>query len=136
MTASERPDTLVYAPLTPRPRPSKAGFACPRARTRQPPLRVVLCAPRGFCAGVVRAIDIVERAPQIYRAPVYVRREIVRDRFVIGSLETIDVAFVKDVARRLSRSSGDLLPHGVAKATVLLRRRIACNLRRRDLATG
>jgi len=84
----------------------------------------------------VRAIDIVERAPQIYRAPVYVRREIVRDRFVIGSLETIDVAFVKDVARRLARSSGDLLPHGVAKGTVFLRRRIACNLRRRDLATG
>ena len=43
----------------------------------KPDLRIVLCSPRGFCAGVVRAIDTVERALTIYGAPVYVRHEIV-----------------------------------------------------------
>ena len=44
---------------------------------KKPDLRIVLCSPRGFCAGVVRAIDTVERALAIYGAPVYVRHEIV-----------------------------------------------------------
>jgi 4-hydroxy-3-methylbut-2-en-1-yl diphosphate reductase len=50
----------------------------------KPPLKIVLCSPRGFCAGVVRAIDTVERALTIYGAPVYVRHEIVamlKERF-------------------------------------------------------
>ena len=50
------------------------------AAPSKPCLRVVLCAPRGFCAGVVRAIDVVERALEIYGAPVYVRHEIVHSR--------------------------------------------------------
>jgi 4-hydroxy-3-methylbut-2-enyl diphosphate reductase len=49
----------------------------------KPRLRVVLCAPRGFCAGVVRAIDIVERALRTYGAPVYVRHEIVHNKHVV-----------------------------------------------------
>ena len=51
----------------------------------KPRLRVVLCAPRGFCAGVERAIDIVERALQLYGPPVYVRHEIVHNRLVVDS---------------------------------------------------
>ncbi|HEY4774467.1 MAG TPA: 4-hydroxy-3-methylbut-2-enyl diphosphate reductase, partial [Xanthobacteraceae bacterium] len=43
----------------------------------KPPLKLLLCAPRGFCAGVVRAIDTVERALALYGPPVYVRHEIV-----------------------------------------------------------
>ena len=51
----------------------------------KPRLRVVLCAPRGFCAGVVRAVDVVERALDVYGPPVYVRHEIVHNRFVVDS---------------------------------------------------
>src|SRR5882672_2059725 len=54
----------------------------------KPPLKIVLCSPRGFCAGVVRAIDTVERALTIYGAPVYVRHEIVHNRYVVDSLKT------------------------------------------------
>ncbi|OQW72760.1 MAG: hypothetical protein BVN32_14640, partial [Proteobacteria bacterium ST_bin14] len=49
-------------------------------------LKVVLAEPRGFCAGVVRAIDIVERALALHGAPVYVRHEIVHNRHVVESL--------------------------------------------------
>ena len=50
------------------------------------PLKVLLASPRGFCAGVVRAIDIVERALELYGAPVYVRHEIVHNRHVVDKL--------------------------------------------------
>ena len=49
-------------------------------------MRVILAQPRGFCAGVVRAIEIVERALQNFGAPVYVRHEIVHNRHVVESL--------------------------------------------------
>ena len=52
----------------------------------RPPLRVLLCSPRGFCAGVVRAIDTVERALAVYGPPVYVRHEIVHNKYVVESL--------------------------------------------------
>ena len=52
----------------------------------KPPLRVLLCSPRGFCAGVVRAIETVEQALARYGAPVYVRHEIVHNRYVVESL--------------------------------------------------
>jgi 4-hydroxy-3-methylbut-2-enyl diphosphate reductase len=51
----------------------------------KPVLKVLLCSPRGFCAGVVRAIESVERALAIYGAPVYVRHEIVHNRYVVDS---------------------------------------------------
>jgi 4-hydroxy-3-methylbut-2-en-1-yl diphosphate reductase len=62
-----------------------------------PPLRVLLAAPRGFCAGVVRAIDIVERALETYGAPVYVRHEIVHNRFVVEGLKAKGAIFVKEL---------------------------------------
>ena len=52
----------------------------PRPEGGKPPLKVLLCQPRGFCAGVVRAIDTVERALEIYGPPVYGRHEIVHNR--------------------------------------------------------
>ncbi|VAW22024.1 4-hydroxy-3-methylbut-2-enyl diphosphate reductase, partial [hydrothermal vent metagenome] len=48
-----------------------------------PQLKITLCSPRGFCAGVDRAIQIVERALEIYGAPVYVRHEIVHNKYVV-----------------------------------------------------
>ena len=53
-----------------------------------PKLKILLTAPRGFCAGVVRAIDIVERALELYGAPVYVRHEIVHNKFVVDDLKS------------------------------------------------
>ena len=49
----------------------------------KPPLDILLCAPRGFCAGVVRAIDAVEKALTLHGAPVYVRHEIVHNQYVV-----------------------------------------------------
>src|SRR4026208_292604 len=64
----------------------------------KPHLKIVLCAPRGFCAGVVRAIDTVERALAIYSAPVYVRHEIVHNRYVVDSLTTRGAICVEELA--------------------------------------
>jgi 4-hydroxy-3-methylbut-2-en-1-yl diphosphate reductase len=63
----------------------------------RPPLKILLAAPRGFCAGVVRAIDIVERALQVYGAPVYVRHEIVHNKFVVDGLKAKGAIFVKEL---------------------------------------
>ena len=65
--------------------------------TGKPPLRILLCAPRGFCAGVVRAIDVVEKALQVYGAPVYVRHEIVHNRYVVDSLKAKGAIFVEEI---------------------------------------
>ncbi len=61
------------------------------------PLQVVLAQPRGFCAGVVRAVDIVERALDIYGPPVYVRHEIVHNRHVVETLKARGARFVEEV---------------------------------------
>src|SRR6202163_2285440 len=63
----------------------------------RPPLRVLLCSPRGFCAGVVRAIDTVELALARYGAPVYVRHEIVHNRYVVESLKAKGAVFVEEL---------------------------------------
>ena len=63
----------------------------------KPPLTVLLAAPRGFCAGVVRAIDIVERALALYGAPVYVRHEIVHNKFVVDDLKAKGAVFVDEL---------------------------------------
>jgi 4-hydroxy-3-methylbut-2-enyl diphosphate reductase len=62
-----------------------------------PALKVLLCSPRGFCAGVVRAIDTVERALARYGAPVYVRHEIVHNRYVVESLKAKGAIFVEEL---------------------------------------
>ncbi len=63
-----------------------------------PPLTILLAAPRGFCAGVDRAIQIVEMALEKYGAPIYVRHEIVHNRYVVESLEKAGAVFVEDLA--------------------------------------
>ena len=63
----------------------------------KPVLRVMLCSPRGFCAGVERAIEIVELALARYGAPVYVRHEIVHNRFVVESLKAKGAIFVEEL---------------------------------------
>jgi len=63
----------------------------------KPPLHVLLCSPRGFCAGVVRAIDSVEQALKRYGAPVYVRHEIVHNRYVVESLKAKGAIFVEEL---------------------------------------
>jgi 4-hydroxy-3-methylbut-2-en-1-yl diphosphate reductase len=70
----------------------------------RPPLTVLLAAPRGFCAGVDRAILIVERALERYGAPVYVRHEIVHNRYVVENLEAKGAVFVDEL---------DVVPDGV-----------------------
>jgi len=81
------------------------------------PLTILLAAPRGFCAGVDRAIQIVERALEKYGAPVYVRHEIVHNKFVVDSLKDQGAIFVEE----LSQIPDDGQPvifsaHGVAKS--------------------
>jgi 4-hydroxy-3-methylbut-2-en-1-yl diphosphate reductase len=67
------------------------------ASGRKRPLRVLLCSPRGFCAGVVRAIDSVERALTLYGPPVYVRHEIVHNRYVVEGLRAKGAIFVEEL---------------------------------------
>jgi 4-hydroxy-3-methylbut-2-en-1-yl diphosphate reductase len=63
----------------------------------KPALKVLLCSPRGFCAGVIRAIDSVERALAIYGPPVYVRHEIVHNKYVVESLRAKGAIFVEEL---------------------------------------
>lgn len=64
----------------------------------KPPLDILLCAPRGFCAGVVRAIDAVEKALRLHGAPVYVRHEIVHNKYVVESLKRKGAVFVAELS--------------------------------------
>jgi len=80
-------------------------------------LKILLCAPRGFCAGVVRAIDTVERALQLYGAPVYVRHEIVHNRYVVESLRAKGAIFVDDLDEIPDTQAPVIFSaHGVPKA--------------------
>ena len=81
-----------------------------------PPLRLLLAAPRGFCAGVDRAIDIVELALQRYGAPVYVRHEIVHNRFVVDSLKAKGAVFVEELDEVPDGAPVVFSAHGVPKA--------------------
>ncbi len=82
----------------------------------KPPLRLLLAAPRGFCAGVDRAIDIVELALKRYGAPVYVRHEIVHNRFVVDSLRSKGAVFVEDLDEVPDGAPVVFSAHGVPKS--------------------
>ena len=83
----------------------------------KPPLLLLLAAPRGFCAGVDRAIQIVEQALQKFGAPVYVRHEIVHNRYVVDSLKAKGAIFVKELEDIPETSQPVIFSaHGVAKA--------------------
>ncbi len=66
-------------------------------KTEKPPLTIRLCAPRGFCAGVDRAIQIVELALEKYGSPVYVRHEIVHNKYVVDGLKAKGAVFVEEL---------------------------------------
>jgi 4-hydroxy-3-methylbut-2-enyl diphosphate reductase len=84
---------------------------------QKPPLSIVLCSPRGFCAGVVRAIDTVERALKLYGAPVYVRHEIVHNRYVVESLREKGAIFVSELDEIPETEAPVVFSaHGVPKA--------------------
>ncbi len=79
-------------------------------------MKVVLAQPRGFCAGVVRAIEIVERALLKHGAPVYVRHEIVHNRHVVEGLKQKGAIFVKDVSEVPPGAVIVFSAHGVARS--------------------
>lgn len=82
----------------------------------QAPMEVVLAQPRGFCAGVDRAIEIVERALQIYGAPIYVRHEIVHNRYVVEDLRAKGAIFIQELDEAPAGSTVVFSAHGVSKA--------------------
>src|SRR5437870_11738142 len=83
----------------------------------KPDLRIVLCSPRGVCAGVVRAIDTVEKALARYGAPVYVRHETVHNRYVVESLKAKGAIFVEEL-NEIPDSDAPVIfsAHGVPKS--------------------
>ena len=82
----------------------------------RPPLTVLLATPRGFCAGVDRAIQIVERAICKYGAPVYVRHEIVHNRHVVERLKALGAVFVEELDECPADRPVVFSAHGVPKA--------------------
>jgi len=79
------------------------------------PIQIYLAGPRGFCAGVERAIDIVEHAIAKYGAPVYVRHEIVHNRFVVEQLEEKGAVFVENLEEAPNDRPVIFSAHGVPK---------------------
>ena len=79
-------------------------------------MKVILAQPRGFCAGVVRAIEIVERALQKYGPPVYVRHEIVHNKHVVESLKAKGAVFVEELSDVPPDAVTIFSAHGVAKS--------------------
>jgi 4-hydroxy-3-methylbut-2-en-1-yl diphosphate reductase len=82
-------------------------------------MRILLANPRGFCAGVDRAIEIVERSLQMFGAPIYVRHEVVHNRHVIESLRTLGAVFVEELREVPDGATVIFSAHGVSKAVEL-----------------
>src|SRR5947207_1607950 len=93
----------------------------------KPQLKLLLAAPRGFCAGVDRAIRIVELAIEKYGAPVYVRHEIVHNRFVVERLERMGAIFIDELDEAPEAAHVIFSAHGVPKS-------VPSEARRRKLA--
>jgi 4-hydroxy-3-methylbut-2-enyl diphosphate reductase len=100
---------------------NQTGFVNPKAA-----MHVILAQPRGFCAGVVRAIEIVDRALERYGAPVYVRHEIVHNKAVVGGLRARGAVFVEALAEVPPQAVTIFSAHGVARA-------VEADARARDL---
>ncbi len=79
-------------------------------------MQVLLANPRGFCAGVDRAIEIVERALRQFGAPIYVRHEVVHNKFVVDRLRQMGAVFVEDLAEIPPGSTVIFSAHGVSRA--------------------
>jgi 4-hydroxy-3-methylbut-2-enyl diphosphate reductase len=79
-------------------------------------MKILLANPRGFCAGVDRAIDIVERAIELFGAPIYVRHEVVHNRFVVERLRNLGAVFVEELDEVPDDSTVIFSAHGVSRA--------------------
>jgi len=79
-------------------------------------MEVLLANPRGFCAGVERAITIVERAIELYGAPIYVRHEVVHNKFVVDDLRNKGAVFIEDLADVPAGNTVIFSAHGVSQA--------------------
>ena len=89
--------------------------AADRKRERRAPMKIILARPRGFCAGVVRAIEIVERALEKYDQPVYVRHEIVHNKHVVDGLKAKGARFVEELSEVPDNAVAIFSAHGVPK---------------------
>ncbi len=109
----------VFEALNREPRVGRFGTArfpfSRRLSGNRAPLRVLLAKPRGFCAGVVRAIDIVERSLEKYDAPVYVRHEIVHNKRVVDVLKAKGARFVEELSEVPNGAVAIFSAHGVPK---------------------
>lgn len=94
---------------------------------KRPPLHVLIAAPRGFCAGVDRAIQIVELALERFGAPVYVRHEIVHNRFVVDRMKAMGAVFVDELDEVPDDRPVVFSAHGVPKS-------VPANARDRNLS--
>jgi len=79
-------------------------------------MKILLANPRGFCAGVDRAIDIVERAIELFGAPIYVRHEVVHNKFVVDRLRSLGAVFVEELDGVPADATVIFSAHGVSKA--------------------
>ncbi|OEE57565.1 4-hydroxy-3-methylbut-2-enyl diphosphate reductase [Enterovibrio norvegicus FF-33] len=79
-------------------------------------MKIMLANPRGFCAGVDRAISIVERALELYQPPIYVRHEVVHNRFVVEGLKSRGAVFVEELSEVPDDSIVIFSAHGVSQA--------------------
>jgi 4-hydroxy-3-methylbut-2-enyl diphosphate reductase len=78
-------------------------------------MEIILANPRGFCAGVDRAIEIVERAIEVFGAPIYVRHEVVHNRYVVDGLKERGAVFVEELSEVPQKSTVIFSAHGVSK---------------------
>ncbi|MET0658940.1 MAG: 4-hydroxy-3-methylbut-2-enyl diphosphate reductase, partial [Steroidobacteraceae bacterium] len=79
-------------------------------------MQILLANPRGFCAGVDRAIDIVERALELFGAPIYVRHEVVHNRYVVDRLRNLGAVFVEELHDVPDGGTVIFSAHGVSRA--------------------
>jgi 4-hydroxy-3-methylbut-2-enyl diphosphate reductase len=91
-------------------------------------MHILLANPRGFCAGVDRAIDIVERAIDLFGAPIYVRHEVVHNKYVVDRLRTIGAVFVEELVEVPDGATVIFSAHGVSRVVQMEAQRRSLNV--------
>jgi 4-hydroxy-3-methylbut-2-enyl diphosphate reductase len=91
-------------------------------------MQILLANPRGFCAGVDRAIDIVERAIDLFGAPIYVRHEVVHNKYVVDRLRTIGAIFVEELQEVPDGATVIFSAHGVSRVVQMEAQRRSLNV--------